>query len=74
MSLYKLIIGEMLGMVYSVSKLSSVCVPMKLKTKLSASKIQWWDRHRIIVRDVFPELEENSQVKYWNRAHHLFMQ
>ena len=36
---------------YVRAKLLSICGPAKLENKLSAPKVQWWDRHRITVTD-----------------------
>lgn len=48
-SLSKLGKGETLGMIHLGQKFLSIYRAMKLDKKLSASKIQQWDRHRIYI-------------------------
>ena len=45
-------VGMRLGMFHCGANFFSICGPTKLEVKLVTSKLQWWDGHRITLRDI----------------------
>lgn len=61
-------------MIQPGAKFLSICEPVKLENKTLAPKIQWWDRHRIVAKDIAiqkgewkeknkPSVPSNSEIQ-----------
>lgn len=54
--------SETLGMTHIGTRFLSICGLMERENKLSASKIQLWDRHRIDIPFLKGEIQMNKEI------------